>query len=313
MDRWIKVLIFIWSVLFILPYGLIRVSGYDVGLAFNQKLMESKHLKSSSTGSSNNQKNDPLIKDKEIIAILARSIPYTYEIDTIRAQAIIIRTYLARRKLGIATEGELQKYTEEEMKKIWQENYDKIYAIYQEATQDTKGLVIYYNDELIEPVYHQASGGMTRDSRDVYDVDVPYLKSVKSTQDAVIKQTEFRKEELVSLLTSAYEDIILDERIIENQIQIVERDKADYIKQIQVGNVIIKGEEFKELLGLPSSNFKVVSSGDQIIFVTKGIGHGVGFSQNGANEMVKSGKHYEDILKYYFQDITIKKLENYKE
>lgn len=308
MDKWIKVLVFIWSVLFGLPYAVIQLSGYTPNANFNQKLLETKNLKGNIKEGTNQQNTHSLIEDREIISALAKSVPYTYEIDTIRAQAIIIRTYLARRKLNIEEEGELEKYSEEELREIWAENYDKIYAIYNEAVTDTKDLVIYYNNELIEPVYHNASGGSTRDSLDVYDVDIPYLKSVKSTQDTIVKQSEFEKEDLVLLLTSKYPDIIVDAKRIENQIQIIERDKSDYIKQIQVGNVIIKGEEFRKLLGLQSSNFKIVLSDDKLIFVTKGIGHGVGFSQNGANEMVKAGKNYEEILKYYYQDIAIKKI-----
>ncbi len=309
MDKWIKVLIFIWSVLFALPYVLIQLSGYNTNATLSQKLLESKNLKENLKEETADQKVDALIEAEEVIAALAKAIPYTYEMDTLRAQAIITRTYLARRKLNIAQEGELKKYSEEEMKEIWKENYDKIYDIYYEAVTDTKDLVIYYNDELIEPVYHNASGGSTRDSIDVYEVDIPYLKSVNSPQDTIIQQNEFEKEEFVSSLKSKYPEIIVDEKSIENQIQIIERDKSDYIKQIQVGNVIIKGELFRQLLGLHSSNFKVVLSNNKLVFVTKGIGHGVGFSQNGANEMVKSGKNYEDILNYYFKDISIKKIE----
>ena len=36
-----------------------------------------------------------------------------------------------------------------------------------------------------------------------------------------------------------------------------------------------------------------------------GFGHGIGMSQNGANEMAKKGKNYKDILTLFFQDITI--------
>ncbi len=36
-----------------------------------------------------------------------------------------------------------------------------------------------------------------------------------------------------------------------------------------------------------------------------GFGHGIGMSQNGANEMAKKGKNYKDILTLFFQDVTI--------
>jgi len=37
----------------------------------------------------------------------------------------------------------------------------------------------------------------------------------------------------------------------------------------------------------------------------KGIGHGFGFSQYGANAMAQEKMDYEDLLKYYFHNITI--------
>lgn len=38
-----------------------------------------------------------------------------------------------------------------------------------------------------------------------------------------------------------------------------------------------------------------------------GYGHGIGMSQNGANEMAKEGKNYKQILETFYQEIEIKK------
>jgi stage II sporulation protein D len=40
--------------------------------------------------------------------------------------------------------------------------------------------------------------------------------------------------------------------------------------------------------------------------VTKGIGHGLGFSQYGANELAKSGYSYKELLSYYYEGVEIK-------
>ena len=61
------------------------------------------------------------------------------------------------------------------------------------------------------------------------------------------------------------------------------------------------------LLGLRSSDFTVSESGSNIVFTTKGWGHGVGMSQYGANEMAKAGYNYSQILKHYYTGITIVK------
>ena len=41
--------------------------------------------------------------------------------------------------------------------------------------------------------------------------------------------------------------------------------------------------------------------------VTKGLGHGLGLSQYGANELAKEGKTYQEILQYYYKDVSIEK------
>lgn len=46
-----------------------------------------------------------------------------------------------------------------------------------------------------------------------------------------------------------------------------------------------------------------------VVFNGRGSGHGVGFSQTGANAMAQAGKNFEEILKYYYTGIEIKTYE----
>ena len=36
-----------------------------------------------------------------------------------------------------------------------------------------------------------------------------------------------------------------------------------------------------------------------------GFGHGIGFSQYGADKMAKAGSSYKDIIGYYYKDVTV--------
>ena len=51
--------------------------------------------------------------------------------------------------------------------------------------------------------------------------------------------------------------------------------------------------------------FTITWSEDGIVFHTKGYGHGVGLSQNGANGMAKHGSDYREILLHYYTGVTI--------
>lgn len=248
--------------------------------------------------------------DEKIIGILAKEVPSDYQYESIKAQAVLIRTYIIRRQLGIISQGQLEGLSIQEMKDLWQEDFDEIYDIYAQAVGETTGEVIYSGEEIIEPIYHRSSGGATRNAKEIYGMDIPYLKPVHSEGDPITKTIKMAKVEVTNKLRQVYKDIILDENILEQQIQVISRDDSDYITNIQIGNRMMTGEELKKILGLPSSNFEIKNEGANLVFYVKGIGHGVGLSQNGANYLATQGMTYDQILAYYFTDTEIKK---YKE
>ena len=56
---------------------------------------------------------------------------------------------------------------------------------------------------------------------------------------------------------------------------------------------------------LPSAFFTIEKDGDSFVIHGGGYGHGIGMSQNGANEMAKKGKNYQEILQLFYQGIEI--------
>ena len=58
---------------------------------------------------------------------------------------------------------------------------------------------------------------------------------------------------------------------------------------------------------LPSAFFKVKKAGNIFKIIGGGYGHGIGMSQNGANEMAKKGKNYQEILQMFYPGTTIEK------
>ena len=134
---------------------------------------------------------------------------------------------------------------------------------------------------------------------------MPYLKPVVS-EDEAVEDIIVTKEEVVSTLQSVYPTLVVQPSFLEQQIQIIAKDQGGYIESLQVGNSIIDGESFRKLFKLPSACFTMSYDDTSIQFRVKGIGHGVGLSQEGAIRMAKAGATYEEILKYYYTDIEIK-------
>ena len=62
-------------------------------------------------------------------------------------------------------------------------------------------------------------------------------------------------------------------------------------------------------LCMASANTVLRLAYPEILFLCKGTGHGMGMSLFGANEMALEGKNYIEILNYFFQGITLTKVE----
>ncbi|NLI89425.1 MAG: SpoIID/LytB domain-containing protein [Epulopiscium sp.] len=244
------------------------------------------------------------LSQERLIGIVAKEIPIEHHEEAIKSQVVMARSYIALGK------GQEKAYmTIDEMKEIWGNNYRKNYTKIQKAVEDTKNLILTYNNEPIQAVYHMQSAGITQDPMEVLGLEIPYIESVESRWDEksidLLKEKTYSQEDISNRVNQKLGEPILEAYDLEAQIQIIERTKGGYVKSIQVGSKLMSGEEFKNTLGLRSSCFMIEYQGKQVRIISKGLGHGVGLSQYGANEMAKEGKDYKEILKHYFPKADI--------
>ena len=173
-----------------------------------------------------------------------------------------------------------------------------------------------YEDEPIEAVFHSTSAGVTQSAQEVWSLDLPYLQSVESVEDvkapSFIQQVEFTSEEFLNRITECLPEIVIAKENIGKQIQIIERSSSGYVKQVQIGNQILSGQDIRNILGLASNHFTLEQEGDNLTFITQGYGHGVGMSQYGAHFMAEEGKTYKEILQHYYQGIRIENMKKYE-
>lgn len=250
-------------------------------------------------------KEKEIQSQEQLIGIVAKAMPIKYEEEAIKVQVIMARSYIAHLK------GQMVPYMSiEEMKNQWGNDYNKNYTKIKTAVEDTKNIIMIYNDEPIQPVYHLQNTGMTQTPLDIWDLDVPYLESVESSWDEVapdlVQEKEYSNQDLINKINGNYSKPAIEPYSLETQIQIIERTQGGYVKSIQVGNQLMNGDEFRKLLDLKSSCFVMNYHNNKVTFITKGVGHGVGLSQYGANQLAKEGKKAEEILKYYFPKVEIR-------
>lgn len=255
-------------------------------------------------------------KDMEVYLpmMLCREIPWDYEEEMLKAQAVLIRSSLyLRLENKELDQTELKENLENYKNNSQKEQYQMAYKRMEKAVNATKGQVISYQGEICSGVFHRVSAGQTREGSEVLqDTKMSFLKSVDSSQDI---QSEdylhghyFTEEALKDRLLEIYPDIELSDQPLTEQIVVEKRDSQEYVLEIRVGSVTVPGEEFRNNLELSSSNFTVQNLDGKIRFLCKGLGHGLGLSQYGGNELAKEGKTYEQILFTYFPDVILKKI-----
>lgn len=255
-------------------------------------------------------------KDMEVYLpmMLCREIPWDYEEEMLKAQAVLIRSSLyLRLENKELDQTELKENLENYKNNSQKEQYQMAYKRMEKAVNATKGQVISYQGEICSGVFHRVSAGQTREGSEVLqDTKMSFLKSVDSSQDI---QSEdylhghyFTEEALKDRLLEIYPDIELSDQPLTEQIVVEKKDSQEYVLEIRVGNLTVPGEEFRNNLELSSSNFTVQNLDGKIRFLCKGLGHGLGLSQYGGNELAKEGKTYEQILFTYFPDVILKKI-----
>ena len=246
--------------------------------------------------------------------LLCQEIPWDYEEEMLKAQAVLIRSSLyLRLENKELDQTELKENLENYKNNSQKEQYQMAYKKMEKAVNATKGQVISYQGEICSGVFHRVSAGQTREGSEVLqDTKMSFLKSVDSSQDI---QSEdylhghyFTEEALKDRLLEIYPDIELSDQPLTEQIVVEKRDSQGYVLEIRVGNLTVPGEEFRNNLELSSSNFTVQNLDGKIRFLCKGLGHGLGLSQYGGNELAKEGKTYEQILFTYFPDVILKKI-----
>ena len=260
--------------------------------------------------------------DQYLCHVVSAEMPADYELEALKAQAVVARTYtiykVKNRKhenadicddstccqAWISKEDRLARWEESKRESNWQ----KI----EQSVNETKGKIITYNNEPINAFFHANSGGITELPVNVWGGSgLPYLQVVETAGEEGYSQyaseVEFSNEELITKLKEKYEDIQIDFANSED-IRILEYTDSNRVKTVKLGNHEISGVEARTIFGLKSTNFEITRQENKIKFAVKGYGHGVGMSQTGADTMAKQGSNYEEIINHFYIGVEIKEI-----
>lgn len=248
--------------------------------------------------------------EEYVKGVVAKQISLESEMETLKAQTVIARTMIVKaQEEGKALPESME--TEELLELLGQKGFEEKYGALEEAAASTRGEILMWQEKPAEPAYHAVSAGMTRSGQIALGrEDVPYMEAVESQKDMLspnyLKVVFWEKTQVAQKLQTADPALVLNPEEIPGNIQITGRDDSGYVTQVQIGEVTLSGEQFRQYLGLNSACFYIKEVEGQVRILTKGLGHGLGLSQYGANEMAKEGKDYKEILNYYYQGLELK-------
>lgn len=253
--------------------------------------------------------------------VLAKEMPIGKKdenFEALKALAICVRTY-SLKKLN---DGKI--YFD-----LYADTRDQVYGgvdaenpLSNKAVDETKNLVIQYEDKPALIYYHSTCGGYTESSKNVFTKDpVPYLISIKDGDEPYCKisprfqwEEIYEKEEIISRLKNynllentnyILKDISISNkfnsgRVSELEIKVIDSDNNEKL-------LVIRGNEIRSILRtsdnkniLWSTLFDLAINSNSVVLTGNGYGHGVGLCQWGAIALSRNGWNYKEILQHYY-------------
>ncbi len=252
--------------------------------------------------------------EEYLVGVLLAEMPTDFPMEALKAQAIASRTFaLKKADTDKHTRGHVcasasccqgfgdkQLYDAAALSKITR------------AVQETDGLVLTYEGELIDATFFSCSGGLTEAAVEVWGEDVAYLQSVSSPgeEDAppFTDTVQLSPEEFSQRLHEVCPGANLS-GAPSGWFGAADYTRGGGINWIFIGGTPVTGRTLRELFSLRSTDISIQVQEGQIFLTTRGFGHRVGLSQYGAKAMAEAGADFRRILLHYYTGTRIFRLQ----
>ena len=274
--------------------------------------------------------------EEYLYAVVPSEMPASYAMEALKCQAVCARSYAYCQMLQFSYP-EYQAHVDDSVSfQVYGNSGEKDTTT--KAVKETEGKKLWYLGNVVKTYYYSTSSGHSTDVRawgSSMTKERQYLKGVSICDkqgNAYEKEypwyrwkTIISKEILRQLIENSTGKVIGE---LQN-IEVTKRGAGDVALQVIVkgtkGTVSVETEnKIRSLFGgegytiekqdgsmvkstklLPSAFFTIAKSGENYIIEGGGYGHGIGMSQNGANEMAKAGMNYRDILQFFYSGTKV--------
>ena len=244
--------------------------------------------------------------------VLPSEMPASYELEALKAQAVCARSYAYR---------QMESFGYPEYEAHVNDSTD--YQVYgnsaaqetsNRAVEETAGQVLCFQGQIVTAYYYSTSVEVGDGAGD-YEKDLPWYRwEAKIPVQTLSNLAGLNLRQDLGMLT---------------KVEVTKRGPGDVALEVtftgEKGSAAVKTEnKIRRAFGgsgyeiirqdgtstasgslLPSAFFTVEKSGDTFIIRGGGYGHGIGMSQNGANEMAKKGKSCQEILQLFYPGTEI--------
>ena len=277
-----------------------------------------------------------LLLEEYLYAVVPSEMPASYELEALKAQAVCARSYAYNQSRDYAYP-EYQAHVDDSTSfQVYGNSLEQESTIC--AVNETCGEKIWYRNQVATAYYYSTSCGKTAsitawgsemgDSNrylqsisvcnkkgEAYESTLPWHRWTATVSERVMS-------DLVELNTGKEIGTLLN-------LAVTKQGDGGIVQELTVvgtmGKIVVETEnKIRSALGgsgytiekqdgtivnssklLPSAFFTIEKKNGNYILHGGGYGHGIGMSQNGANEMAKQGETYKQILTTFYTGVTV--------
>lgn len=243
-----------------------------------------------------------------VAAVLSREALPRFHPEALAAMAVAVRTYAAGaaakpRNIAYDVVGGVEDQVFDGL--------DGVDAVFREAADRTRGLVVLYRGELARTVYHSTCGGRTEDAASAWGRDVPYLRAqfCDDCSKSPVYRWEYRMSKAEGLRVAKSLGVPPGKDL---RIEVTGRTPTGRASRVRISSGGVSRElsaaVFRKVAGyanVRSLKMEIVPVAGGWRFTGEGWGHGVGMCQYGADGMARRGAGFREILARYYPGTEI--------
>ncbi|HSF67336.1 MAG TPA: SpoIID/LytB domain-containing protein [Nitrospiraceae bacterium] len=241
--------------------------------------------------------------EEYVKGVVPAEVSSTWHPEMLKAQAVAARTYALYQQMLSATREYDVAATVQDQVYRGKQGVDPLIL---RAVEDTRGLVVTYQDAPIYAAFSSTAAGLTEDAMNVWSKDYPYLKGVECPFDLMSPYYQWK---------SSFKMDTLEQNLRQQGFPVgkiatitpVSFSRGGRVAKLRVlhsgGELVLRGEELRKAVGytiIPSTQFAIELIGRDVVLSGFGAGHAVGMCQWGAKELAELGYPFSTILRYYY-------------